>query len=191
LVGWALSTSNASAMWPHWLHHHCCNNACRPYNAFSPAPCPTHGCPGYCMAPFCGGGVCPPPIQSCLPTVCGSDCCGEASGSTFMPSTSLPPYAASGPAMMIPAPSYQQPPMGVPMGNTPNFVPPQPTPNAVYNNTSMRYAPPAPYGVQPAGYNPGYNPNSPVNTYPTNYYPVNNYPMVPAVPVPSYWYSGQ
>jgi len=177
LVGWALSASNALALWPHWLHHNCCNNACRPYNAFSPVCCPMPCC---CMAPFCGGGVCPPPIQSCLPMFSGGDCCDTSC------SPSLPSYSASGPAVMMPSPS-SQPPMGI----TPNFTPQLPTPNAVYNNTSMRYAPPTPYGVQPAGYNPGYNPSYPVNTNPMNYYPVNNYPMVPAVPVPSYWYNGQ
>jgi len=206
LVGWALSTSNASAfcLLPNCFHKNYSVIICRPYNAFTPMCYGNVVCDGCCPSPYCGGGACQPPIQRCLPPIYNTGCCDTSCCDNgccyngYLPSA--PAYAAAGPAMMMPPPGMQMPGMQplpsmqppVPMPNNQEFTPPPPTPapNPVYNQTSMRWNPQGNY-VQPAGYYPGYYPAYPMNYYPMNYYPVNNYPVVPSMPAPSYWYNGQ
>lgn len=170
VVGWAASATDARAfgLFP-CFHRGYSVIICRPYNAFTPMCYGNIVCDGCCPTLSCNscGFVPGAPIQSCLPMMCSNGSC-EA----------LP--AATGPAKSVPAPG-QAAPMPMPMG--PTFTPPMPTPAP--NQTSMYWNPQA-YGVQTAGYNPGYYP-----TYPMNYNPYYNYPMVPSVPAPYYWYNGR
>jgi hypothetical protein len=174
VLGWALSAGNASAffLFPHCFHRNYSVIVCRPYNAFTPMCYGSVVCDGCCPSPFCGGGCCQPPIYS--------GCCDGG----CLPNHSA--YAA-GPAMILPGPSNPVPAQTAPpLPGGPNFTPPPPTPIPAYNQTSLRWNSQAPYGVQPAGYYPGYYP-----AYPMSYYPVANYPTGPSAPAPYYWYNGQ
>jgi len=168
LVGWALSTCQASAfhVMPKCFHKNYSVIVCRPYNAFTPICYGNMVCDGCCPSPYCCGPSCQLPIQRCFGPTCGG--LGYDQGGFSQ-------YAVSQPVMM-PAPSAQAP-------YNPGFTAPPPTPNAVFNQTSMRYPPQGMSPVQPAGYYPPQYP-----AYPMNYYPINNYPMVPPMQVPSYWY---
>src|SRR5437588_6142927 len=117
IFGWALSSSGASAFFllPHCFHRNYSVIICRPYNAFTPMCYGNVVCDGCCPSPYCGGGGCQPPIQHCLPPIYNSGCCDTG----CLPSG---PYAAAGPALMLPAPPATQSP--APMQNTPDFTPP-------------------------------------------------------------------
>jgi hypothetical protein len=145
-----------------WLLHHCCGGrhccmqiCCRQYNAFTPVCFGNIHCDGCC------------PNFGCAPM----NCCG---GGCAMPGpvcAALNPFPAMAgipmqmPPMMMgagmPLPPGMSMPTGMPM--TPGApMPPGPgTPPAgnvppILNHTAQYANPAMYYGVQPAGYNPGY-----------------------------------
>jgi hypothetical protein len=170
-VGWVVSAGDAAAF--HCLPR-CCqdeaNGCCRPYNAFSPVCCtPHHGHHFHHRAgtcPYCHGISCPPWICGGPFPMSGDPCAGGFAGA---------------PTNMLPGSTTV-----TPETSNPGFVPPPPTPTPmpIVNQTSMPWAPPSPFGLQPAAYQQGQYPS-----YPVNYYPASSYPAAVPTSVPYYWYN--
>lgn len=174
LAGLDLCLPQASAFFCCRKWRRCCGMTqitCRPYNAFTPICWGNLVCDGCCpsMGNFHGGG--------CGPMGCGPMGCGPMGYGPMMGGWGESPLLAGGDVSCTPGspgclpsptsttivPATPPTPGAAPAPGAPSFTPPPPAPSTTY------YNPYAGYGLQRAGYYPGYYGYRPAYNYAAAY----------------------